>query len=210
VPDPIRAALWTPANHWANPAAEAIFARTAALLGWNIAGAPDADVLFNFLRRQRIPSDLCPRAINIHPASSKYPGVGGASRAILEGDTEFGACAHFVTEQYDEGDVVWESTFRLDAGISAEQLLHVAEMAALAVLHETMAIVKRHGGLRYAWPSADCRPWRGLYCSRAQLREMMTARPDGDVDRVVRAFRFPGKPGPYVRVGKHLFSLVTE
>lgn len=216
--EPVRAQLWLPADHWINPAATAIFKRTAGLLGWQIVASGSSnitnqEVIFNFLRRARIPPNCQSRAINIHPASGCYPGVGGASRALLEGATRFGACAHLVTERYDEGDIVWEEGFIVDHKISAEGLLFAAELLSLRILTQAMMLVAREGIDLQSWSKAVRSFWRGPYCSRTALKEKMTvdvgAGPEV-IGRVVRAFHYPGKPGPYLRFGGHLFSLVVE
>lgn len=68
------------------------------------------------------------KIINIHPALlPKYGGKGMYGRHVHEavraaGELESGITIHYVNENYDEGDIIYQAAVRLDAGDTAEQI----------------------------------------------------------------------------------------
>lgn len=68
------------------------------------------------------------RIINIHPALlPKYGGKGmygiNVHRAIVENkERETGITIHYIDEQYDEGDIIFQQSVALDGNESAEQV----------------------------------------------------------------------------------------
>jgi len=92
--------------------------------------APDLIVLAGFL--WLVPSDIVKafprRIINIHPALlPKYGGKGmygqHVHQAVVDNqETETGITIHFVDENYDEGDVILQTTCRVEPDDSADDV----------------------------------------------------------------------------------------
>ena len=91
---------------------------------------PDLIVLAGFLLRfpENIIAAYPNKIINIHPALlPKYGGKGmygmNVHRAVIENkETETGITIHFVNEQYDEGNVIFQKSVSLTGKESAEDV----------------------------------------------------------------------------------------
>jgi len=92
--------------------------------------APDLIVLAGFLLK--FPSDIIAayphKVINIHPALlPKYGGKGmygiHVHRAVLENkDKESGITIHYVNDNYDEGNIIYQHAIAVEECISAEEV----------------------------------------------------------------------------------------
>lgn len=102
------------------------------LKNWLDAAQPDLIVLAGFL--WLIPMDIIQRyprkIINIHPALlPKYGGKGmygmHVHRAVLDQkEKESGITIHYVNEEYDAGDIIFQTTCRVDPEDTPESLAH--------------------------------------------------------------------------------------
>jgi phosphoribosylglycinamide formyltransferase-1 len=91
---------------------------------------PNLIVLAGFLLK--FPSDIIEaypgKIVNIHPALlPKYGGKGmygmNVHRAILENkETETGITIHYIDEHYDEGDIIFQQSVKLDGGETCEEI----------------------------------------------------------------------------------------
>jgi len=92
----------------------------------------DLIVLAGFLKK--IPTDILGafegRIINIHPALlPDYGGEGmygmNVHRAVVENEeTETGITIHYVNEEYDEGEIVFQDSIEIDPGDSPEDVAY--------------------------------------------------------------------------------------
>ena len=55
--------------------------------------------------------DRAGAAINFHPGSTDYPGIGCYNFALYEGASEFGAVCHHMLAKVDTGDLIMERRF---------------------------------------------------------------------------------------------------
>jgi formyltetrahydrofolate deformylase len=83
------------------------------------AAAPDLIVLARYMRI--LPSSMIAafrnRVINIHPSLLPYfPGAAQYKQAYESGVRVHGCTAHFVTEQLDEGPVIFQDVFHINVG----------------------------------------------------------------------------------------------
>jgi len=102
--------------------------------------SPDLIVLAGFLLK--FPSDIIAayphKVINIHPALlPKYGGKGmygiHVHRAVLENnDKESGITIHYVNDNYDEGNIIYQHAIAVEECISAEEVA----LKVLSLEHE--------------------------------------------------------------------------
>src|SRR5687768_15282057 len=95
---------------------EATFARVTSCLGaWKEPLPPAAanwqgDYVISFLSRWVVPAYLLERAkkaaINFHPASPDYPGIGCNNFALYDNATEYGATCHHMAPKVDTGGII--------------------------------------------------------------------------------------------------------
>lgn len=103
---------------------------------------PDIIVLAGFL--WLVPVDFIRafhgKIINLHPALlPKFGGKGmygsRVHKAVLEaGEAETGITVHMVNEAYDEGEAIWQESFRIEPGDSVEKIeerIHALEHRVL-------------------------------------------------------------------------------
>ena len=85
--------------------------------------APDLIVLAGFLKKvpREIISNFTNKIVNIHPSLlPKYGGKGmygiNVHKAVLENNEKSsGFTIHYVTEEYDEGNIIFQKSFEIDA-----------------------------------------------------------------------------------------------
>ena len=85
--------------------------------------APDLIVLAGFLKKvpREIISNFSNKIVNIHPSLlPKYGGKGmygiNVHKAVLDNNEKSsGFSIHYVTEEYDEGNIIFQKSFEIDA-----------------------------------------------------------------------------------------------
>lgn len=154
--------------------------------------------------------------VNIHPAPPEYPGVGVATRALLDGAKTFGVTVHRISAELDKGKILHVERFDIPEGVSCDELYAMAEQKAVALVPFVVEKMATYG---VDWPDAPDVKW-GEYVGRAAFDRMLGVELDYEfddrdvsvriVDRLVKAARHPDKPGPYVRIGQHKFAYCHE
>ncbi len=106
------------------------FYETGEVLQWLKAEHPHLIVLAGFL--WLVPLSIIAayrnRIVNIHPALlPEYGGKGmygmHVHRTVLDNkETESGITIHYVNEEYDAGDIIFQTTCKIDAGETPESL----------------------------------------------------------------------------------------
>jgi methionyl-tRNA formyltransferase len=155
-----------------------------------------SDVLVSFLspwivRQEDL--DRAGTAINFHPASVDYPGIGCYNFALYDGAAEFGAVCHHMLAKVDTGAIIEERRFAVLPDDSVETLKLRTMEAMVEMFRGIVAIIARGGEL----PSADL-AWTRLPYTRRQLHALKVITSDMDdeeVKRRVRAVTYPGYPG---------------
>jgi methionyl-tRNA formyltransferase len=166
------------------------------------------DLLVSFLSQRiiREPALQQPN-VNFHPAPPTYPGRGGASRALYDRVSHYGATCHVMAPKVDAGIILAVEEFPIEPGDSCEAIFARAEDASLSLLSDCVAHFSATGSL----PEPCGRQWSGQTFSRRQFEDWLViqdASNTDEVDRKVRAARHSRFPGPYVMIGEHKFGLV--
>ncbi len=149
--------------------------------------------------------------INFHPAPPKYPGRGGASYAIFNGDKEYGATAHQMTDKVDAGPIYKVRYCNVVPTWDCKTLFEVAENHCYHLLRDFVEHYSRKG----MWQETSIE-WNGKAKTRKDFQEFLmagefeysTRMPHyGTVMRKIRACKHPDFPGPYITVGGYKFEL---
>ena len=163
-------------------------------------------VLLSFLSPWIIPGSLlenCGAALNFHPASVDYPGIGCYNFALYDEAPEFGAVCHHMLAKVDSGVVVEERRFPLFASDSVESLKLRTMVTMLAMFHDVCSAIAASREL----PVAE-RQWSRKAFTRREMNALKTITPDMDPKEVARRIRagvYPGYPGPSVTIGGFTF-----
>ncbi len=163
-------------------------------VGWS-----SRDALISFLCPWIIPKSLLSRfnvAINFHPASADYPGIGCYNFALYEGDSTYGAICHHMVEKVDSGPIIEERRFPMMPDETVETLKFRTMVTLLAMFHDVLAGFATTGSLPQSGAT-----WRGKARTRKELDALCVLTPDmlpEEVARRVRATAYPGAPGAYI------------
>lgn len=163
--------------------------------------------ILSFLAPWVVPRDVLDRAalaLNFHPGSCAYPGIGCYNFALYEEAAEYGCVCHHMAARVDTGAVVAERLFTVRATDTVETLKLRTLVVMLALFHETLDRIA--GGERL--PCAP-RTWSRRPFTRRELDALCRITPDmgpGEIGRRVRATTYPGFPGAVVELAGIRFA----
>lgn len=135
-------------------------------------------------------------AVNFHTAPPKYPGRGGCSYALYNGDTEYGVTAHLMTERVDAGAILDTEYFPIAPDDTALTLQNKALDAIPTLARQWMKT-------RSLTPNGE--QWHGKAKTQADFMRFMQLCPNDDIERKIAACARPDKPGPYVEIDGRKF-----
>lgn len=136
-------------------------------------------------------------AVNFHPASREYPGIGCYNFAIYEGAASFGAVCHHMEPAVDTGQLIAETRFAMAPDERVETLKLRTMVALAALFAEIVDLIAAGKPL----PKLG-KPWSRKPFTRKQLNELCIVEPEmdeGERRRRIRAVSYPGYPGAVER-----------
>ena len=163
-------------------------------------------VLLSFLSPWIVPQALLDQsslAINFHPASVDYPGIGCYNFALYDKVTEFGALCHHMLAKVDTGIVIEERRFALLPSDTVESLKLRTMVTMLAMFHDICTLIATGAPL-----PESARQWTRRPYTRRNLNALKVIDPEmpaEEIARRVRAGTYPGHPGPSVTLAGHTF-----
>ena len=168
---------------------------------------PDFDYLINFLSPKKIPEWLLAKsaiaAINFHPGSNDYPGVGSASLSIYDQKEFFGVTAHLMNNTIDSGQIISQRFFRQEIHFTCEELFTRALKECCSLLIDVLDLISKGQAL------TEVAKWTRSPTTREEFSNWLiitSLPPSSEVDRKVQSSRHTAFPGPYIKIGTHLFS----
>ena len=85
------------------------------------------------------------RIINVHPSLlPKYKGLNTIQRALDAGDTVVGCTVHYVTEELDAGDIIYQGTVDVKPNDNVESLTKKIQRQEYLILPEAIRRIKNH------------------------------------------------------------------
>ena len=174
------------------------------------------DVFVNFLS-PKIHKGLvleCPN-VNFHPAPPRYPGRGGASRALFDyndeeftsKETQFGATAHGMVEKVDAGPIFWVERFNITTNDTCETLFAKAELACVELLDRCLYQFNISG--RFHEINEQ---WSGPAWTKKMFDDwlVLDAHDEETFHKKIKAARHSRFPGPYLYRHGRRFALNEE
>jgi methionyl-tRNA formyltransferase len=169
----------------------------------------EPDVVLSFLNEYILRGPLLAiEGINFHPAPPNYPGRGGASLALFDGATSYGATAHMIAAAVDSGPIVAVKRFPIEADDGCDAVYARAEIAALELLIE---IVDRYGkGAELGRDAGEA--WTRKPTTKREFQRWLVADPADRAAfiRKIKAARHPRFPGPFVDLHGFRFAYHSE
>lgn len=167
------------------------------------------DYIISYLSRWVVPAEVLGRArkaaVNFHPASPDYPGIGCNNFALYENATTYGVTCHHMAAHVDTGPIVAVRRFPVLPDDNVETLLRRTYENQIALFFEIAAVMARGGEL----PLSD-ETWRRRPFSRKEFNELFRITPDMAPDEIARRVRAVsyGAYQPYVELGGYRFEYI--
>lgn len=165
------------------------------------------DVIVSYLSRWVVPSWLLDRAqvaaINFHPASPDYPGIGCNNFALYDNAAEYGVTCHHMAPKVDTGGIIKVLRFPVFPSDTVDSLLTRTYAYQLVLFYDVMGLLFRGETL----PAAAERWTRPPY-TRQEFNQLMTITPDMSAEEVARRIRATsfGIWQPHVEIGGFRFE----
>lgn len=166
------------------------------------------DYIISYLCRWIVPQSAIESAnhaaINFHPASPDYPGIGCNNYALYENATEYGATCHYMKVPVDSGKIIATKRFSVFPTDDVESLLFRTYEFQLALFYEIVGKIITGDPL-----PESAEHWTKPARTRQEFNELFTIAPDmsdDEVARRVRAISY-GKFQPTVDIGGFRFQL---
>ncbi len=164
-----------------------------SLLDWR------GKLLLSYISPWIVPAALLERAsfaaINFHPGTPNYPGIGCTNFAIYNRENQFGVTAHHMVEQVDTGPIIAVKRFPLREEDTVWSLTHRCYENLVILFQDVISHFFATGRLPKSAEKWTRRPY--TRCALDALCEInMTMTPE-EVERRIRATTYPGMPGAY-------------
>lgn len=83
--------------------------------------------------------------INVHPSLlPKYKGLNTVQRALDAGDTVVGCTVHYVTEELDSGDIIYQGLVDVEPNDNVKTLTRKIQRQEYSILPEAIRLIKNH------------------------------------------------------------------
>lgn len=169
-------------------------------------GALNYKIVLSFLSPWILPKfilDKAEIALNWHPGTADYPGIGCYNFALYDEVAEFGAVCHYMAEKVDTGEIVEERRFPVFASDTVETLKLRTMITMTSMFHDTICKIAA------GWRPPFCGlSWSRRSFTRRELNQLATVdagMSQDEVRRRIRATTYPGYQGPSVVIGGNKF-----
>ena len=167
----------------------------------------EGDIIISYLSRWVVPEELLNRAkiaaINFHPASPEYPGIGCNNFALYENAQEYGVTCHHMARKVDTGRIIKVRRFPVHPEDGVEEILQRTYENQMALFFEIAELIAEGKEL-----PVSTETWTRPPFSRKQFDELFKIAPDMSADEVrrrVRAISYK-QWQPYVEIHGYRFE----
>ncbi len=148
----------------------------------------DGDYIVSYLSRWVVPGWLLKRArkaaINFHPASPDYPGIGCNNFALYDNAAEYGVTCHHMEPQVDTGGIIRVSRFPVFASDDVASLLGRTYDVQLALFYEVASLMAAGKELPRSHEKWTRKPY-----SRKEFNELGRITPGMGAEEIGRRVR---------------------
>lgn len=146
------------------------------------------DIIISYLSRWVVPQYLLDKAkevaVNFHPATPDYPGIGCINFAIYEDAKVYGSTCHHMDKKVDTGSVIKVSKFPIYPSDTVETLLARTYDYQLCLFYEIVDILYSGKEL----PSSDA-VWSRKPFSRKEFDDLNKITPNMNNDEIKKRIR---------------------
>jgi methionyl-tRNA formyltransferase len=166
------------------------------------------DLLISFISSWVLPERLLQNAsfaaINFHPGSPEYPGIGCTNFAIYNGEKEYGVTCHHMKATVDTGNIIMVKRFPIKEDDTVFSVTQHCYTMIESSFYEIMDCILQGNPL----PSS-AEQWKRKPYTRKQLDELCYIDPgmsEEEMEKRIKATTFD-RPWAYTRIGKREFIL---
>jgi methionyl-tRNA formyltransferase len=167
----------------------------------------EGDYIVSYLSRWVVPQDLlkCAKkaAINFHPASPDYPGIGCNNFALYEDAKEYGVTCHHMASKVDTGRIIAVKRFPVYPEDDVAALLKRTYENQIALFIEIVQLMADGKDLPVSHEA-----WTRPPFTRAQFNELFRITPDMSKDEIARRIRAISykRWQPYIEIEGYRFE----
>lgn len=169
------------------------------------------EYIISYLSRWIVPDYLLKKAknaaINFHPGSPDYPGIGCNNFALYEEAKQYGVTCHHMVPNVDTGAIIAVKRFSVFPTDDVESLLQRTYDYQLTLFYEVISLIIEKKGLPVLQEKWTRKPF-----TRKQFDELGRITPDmtkGEISKRIRAAML-GVWKPVIEVQGFIFELKTE
>lgn len=148
----------------------------------------EGDYIISYLSRWVVPEELLSRAkkaaINFHPASPEYPGIGCNNFALYENAKEYGATCHHMATKVDSGKIIAVKRFPVYPEDDVAALLKRTYENQMELFFEIAQLMADGKEL-----PLSLEKWTRPPFTRKQFNELFVIRPDMSKEEIARRVR---------------------
>lgn len=134
------------------------------------------DYIISYLSQFIVPDYLLKKAnkaaINFHPGSPEYPGIGCVNFALYDNAKQFGATCHHMAEKVDTGQIIETKHFHVFETDNVESLLQRTYHYLLVLFYDVVGDIINTGNLSSARTNWTRKPY-----TRAELNSLSILHP---------------------------------
>jgi methionyl-tRNA formyltransferase len=159
------------------------------------------DYIISYLSRWVLPEELLNRAkkaaINFHPASPEYPGIGCTNFALYDNATQYGVTCHHMAGKVDSGRIIAVKRFPIFPEDGVDALLKRTYINQIELFYEIVKIMADGKEL----PESS-EKWTRPAFTREEFNELFKITPGMNKEEIARRVRAVsyGKFQPYLEI----------
>lgn len=169
------------------------------------------DYIISYLSRWVVRAELLQRArraaINFHPASPDFPGIGCNNFALYEDAKEYGATCHHMAPKVDTGPIIAVKRFPVYPEDGVDEILKRTYEHQIVLFFEIMGLLAEGKAL----PVSD-ETWTRPPFTRVEFDKLFVIQPDMSKDEITRRIRAISYKHwqPYVEIQGYRFEYKPE
>tara|TARA_B100000029_G_scaffold514007_1_gene615307 strand:- start:9607 stop:10278 length:672 start_codon:yes stop_codon:yes gene_type:complete len=167
------------------------------------------DYIISYLSPWVIPVNILKKAkinaINFHPGSPEYPGIGCTNFAIYDQVDNFGVTCHKMNPKVDTGEIIKVIRFSVLPEDTVYSLTMRCYEKIFELFNEIILLICAKSKLY-----ASDEFWKRKPYTRKQLNELCKITvdmPESEIKKRVKAVTFPNAPGAYVELAGIKFKV---
>lgn len=171
----------------------------------------EGDYIISYLSRWVIPDQILKKAkkaaINFHPASPDFPGIGCNNFALYQNAGEYGVTCHQMNPKVDTGQIIAVNRFPVYQTDCVASLLERTYDYLITLFYEIIAIILRGETL-----PASTEKWSRIPYTRKEFNELGVITVDmstEEIEKRIRAISYLNYK-PIVEINGYVFELKTK